>query len=147
VGQLSSLVLLAIVGSTATAASIDIGTPLVAGDVAKFENRQRTSDTNLSSAALLSISVWLDQHRSGWQGMITPGSSEPVQLEANLKHRDGKITTISVIAGRRGGYYLRVTGPGTMADQSFGGIFQSWAAIRSLSAQDLAVFRSLFGVT
>jgi hypothetical protein len=52
-----------------------------------------------------------------------------------------------VIAGGRGGYYLRVTGPGTMAFRSFGGLFQSWAATRWLSAQDLAALRSLFGVT
>jgi hypothetical protein len=147
VKKLSSLVLLIMVGSTATAGSIDIGTPLVAGDVAKFENRQKTADTDLSSERLLAVSDWLDQHRSGWQGMITPGSSEPVQLEANLKHRDGHITTMSVIAGGRGGYYLRVTGPGTMAYRSLWGFFQSWAATRWLSDQDLAALRSLFGVT
>lgn len=145
--KLSSLVLLALVGSTATAGSIDIGSPLVAGDVAQFENHQKTADTDLSSERLVAVFDWLDQHRSGWQGMLTPGSGEPVQWEANLKHRDGRITTMSVIAGGRGGYYLRVTGPDTMAYRSFGGFFQSWAATRWLSDQDLAALRSLFGVT
>ena len=147
VNKLSSLVLLAMIGSTSTAGGIDIGTPLVAGDVAKFENRQKTADTDLSPERLLAVFDWLDHHRSGWQGMITPGSSEPVQLEANLRHRDGHMTTMSVIAGGKGGYYLRVTGPGTMAYRSFGGFFQSWAATRGLSDQDLAALRSLLGVT
>jgi hypothetical protein len=128
--KLSSLVLLAMVGTTSTAGSIDIGTPLVAGDVAKFEDRQKTADTDLSSERLLAVFDWLDQHRLGW-----------------LRHRDGHITTMSVIAGGRGGYYLRVTGPGTMAYRSFGGFFQSWAATRCLSGQDLPALRSLFGVT
>ena len=133
--------------AVAMAGGIEIGTPLVAGNVTTYEKRQKTGETDLSLARLQAAFNWLEQHRSGWVGEITPGSSEPVRFEVALKHRDGHITTMSVIAAASGGYDLRVTGPGTMAYRSLGGLFQSWAATRSLSDQNVAALRRLFGVT
>jgi hypothetical protein len=74
VKKLSSLVLLAMVGSTATAGSIDIGTPLVAGDIANFENRQKTADTDLSSERLLAVSGFSNRglQRGGCRIKISP---------------------------------------------------------------------------
>jgi hypothetical protein len=136
-----------VVGATATAGDIDIEKPLMSVDVDKFENRQNTGHTDLSRDQLQALSHWLEQHRSGWQGMITPGSSEPVQLGVNLRHSDGSATSLCVIARAGGGYYLRVSGPGKWAYQSLGGIFKSWAATRPISDQELAALQNLIGIT
>ena len=142
--QLLPLGLLAIVvGATATAGSIDIGTPLISGDVYTFEHRQNTVHTVLSPEQIHALSHWLGQHRSGWQGMITPASAEPVELRVDLKHGDDGTTSMSVVARAGGGHYLLLTGPGTWAYRSFGGIFKSWAATRPLSEQELAALRNV----
>ena len=133
--------------ATATAGSITVGTPLILGDVYTYENRRSTGHLDLSPDQLQTISHWLDQHRSGWQGMITPASTEPVELQVTLKHSDGGTTYMSVIARAGGGHYLRLTGPGTWAYRSFGGFFKSWAATRPMSDQELASLRSLVGTT
>jgi hypothetical protein len=143
VKALSVLGLLAAVSATANAGGITLGTPLISGDFSTFERRQRTFHRDLSAEELRALSHWLEQHRSGWQGMITPATSEPVQTEVDLKHSDGGTTSVCVIARADGGYYLRLTGPGTWAYRSFGGIFKSWAATRSMSAEELAQLLSL----
>lgn len=79
--------------------------------------------------------------------MVTEATSEPVQLHLNLKHRDGGVTSISVIAGANGGRYLCVTGSGKWAYESFLGFWKSKAATRSLSDQDLATLENLIGST
>jgi hypothetical protein len=121
---------------SAMAGSIEIGLPLVSGDISNFENRQRES-LDLSAAQLQAMSHWLEQHKSGWQEIVMPATNEPIQLEVNLKHSDGGITSMCVIAQADGRHYLRVIGPGTWAYRSFAGIFKSWAATRSLSDQEL----------
>lgn len=129
-------------GATAIAGGIDIGAPLISGDVS---SPQSAGHADLSPEQLQAISRWLELHRSGWQGMITPATSEPIQFQVKLTHSDGHTTTMCVIARASGGYYLRLTGPGVMAYRSFGGIFQSWAATRALSGQDIAALHSLVG--
>jgi hypothetical protein len=144
VKKISPLILLTVVvGATATAGTIDIGTPLKSGAVYTFVNRQNTGHTDLSPEQIHALSNWLAQHRSGWQGMITPASAEPVELRVELKHSDDGTTSMSVIARAGGGHYLLLTGPGTWAYRSFGGIFKSWAATRPLSDQELAAMRKL----
>jgi hypothetical protein len=144
VKKLSPLVLLTIVvGATATAGSIDIGTPIESGDVYTFVNRQNAGRSDLSPEQIHALSNWLVQHRSGWQGMITPASAEPVELRVDLKHSDDGTTSMSVIARPGGGHYLLLAGPGTWAYRSFWGIFKSWAATRPLSDQELAAVRKL----
>lgn len=131
--------------ATASAGSITIGTPLILGDVETYENRHVTRHLDLSLDQLQAISHWLDQHQSGWQGMFTPPSTEPIELQVTLKHRDGSATHMSIIARAGGGHYLRLTGPGTLAYRSFGGFFKSWAATRPMPDQELAALRSLVG--
>jgi hypothetical protein len=133
--------------ATAWAGAIDTGTPLVAGYVETFKDRHSTGRIDLSEDQLQAISHWLEQHRSGWRGMITPASSEPSQLAMSLNHRDGSTTSMSVIARAAGGYYLLLIGPHKWAYRSFLGIFKSWAAARSLSDQELLVLRNLVGPT
>jgi hypothetical protein len=133
--------------ATASAGGINIGTPLVSGDVETFENRHSTGHTDLSPDQLQALSHWLEQHRSGWQGMITPASSEPIRLGVNLNHSDGSTTSMCVIARASGGYYLRLTGPHKWAYRSFLGILTSWAATRPLSDQELAMLRNLVRAT
>jgi hypothetical protein len=141
---LSLLGLVAIaVSANANAGGINVGTRLISGDVSWFVNRQETEHTGLSSEQLQALASWLEHHRSGWQGMITEASIEPIQLQVTLKHNDGAITSMCVIAEANGGHYLRVTGPGKWAYQSFGGIFKSWAGTRPLPDQDLAAFENL----
>jgi hypothetical protein len=145
--SLAGLVAAIAFSATASASGIIIGTPLVSSDVDTFENRHNTGYKDLSPDQLQGLSLWLQQHRSGWQGMITPATSEPIQLGVNLKHSDGSTTSMCVIARASGGYYLRLTGPGTWAYRSFLGIFKSWAATRPLSDQELAELQNLIGAT
>jgi len=130
-------------GAEALAGSIDIGLPVMSGDVSTFEHRQRTGPIDLSPKQLQALSQWLEQHRSGWQGMVTPATSEPIQLEVTLKHSDGGTTSICVIDAAGGGHYLRVTGPGEWAYRSIGGIYRSRAATRPLSDKELAALLSI----
>lgn len=131
--------------ASASAGSITVGAPLISGDVSISEDRHNTGHRDLSPDQLNGISRWLDQHKSGWQGMVTPPSSEPVELEVTVKHNDGSATRMSIIARSSGGQYLRLTGPGIMAYRSLFGFFKSWAAIRPLSDQELAALRSQVG--
>jgi hypothetical protein len=126
------------VNATAMAGGINLGTPLISGDVAAIGS----SRTDLSAQQLQALSRWLEQHKSGWHGMITEASAEPGQLEVKLRHSDGAFTRVSVF-----GHHLRLTGPGTWAYQSWGGIFKSWAATRELSDQELAVLQKIVGAT
>jgi hypothetical protein len=129
------------------AGEIDAATPVISGDVSTIASRQESGHTELSTERLQALSRWLERHRSGWQGTVTPPSSEPIQLQVNLRHSDGTVTSICFIAGAGGGYYLRLTGPGKWAYRSFGGIFKSWAATRALSDKELAVLQKIVGAT
>jgi hypothetical protein len=120
---------------------------VISGDVSTFASRQESGHTELSAERLQALSGWLDQHRSGWRGTVTPPSFEPVQLRVNLRHSDGTVTSISFIPDAGGGYYLRLTGPEKWAYRSFGGIFKSWAATRELSDKEFAVLRQIVGAT
>lgn len=131
--------------ATAGAGSITVGEALISGDVSIYSDQHTTGHRDLSPDQLQGISRWLDQHQSGWHGMITPPSAEPVELEVTAKHSDGSATHMSIIARSGGGHYLRLTGPGTMAYQSFLGFFKSWAATRPLSDQELAALRRQVG--
>jgi hypothetical protein len=148
VKKLSLLGLAAIaLNATAMAGRIDIGTPVIAGDVSRIVSRQESGHVELSSEQLQALSRWLEQHRSGWQGMITEASSEPAQLGVNLRHSDGTVTSVYVIARLTGGHYLRLTGPGKWAYRSMGGVFKSWAATRELSDQELAALERIVGAS
>jgi hypothetical protein len=129
---------------TADAGDIRLGTPLVSGEVVRFASRQEISRTALSSTQLQGVANWLERHQSGWAGMITPASpSEPALMTVNLRHSDGTITSLSVLTRVDGARYLRLTGPGKMAYDSFFGLVKSWAATRSLSVQELTAFEDL----
>jgi hypothetical protein len=113
-------------------------------------NRQENGRAALSSEQLNAPITWLQQHRSGWHGMITESSTESVLRLANLNSSGGAITSIFIVAQADGGYYdggyyLGVTGPGQWTYQSFGGIFKSWAAIRALPEQEFADFEIMLG--
>lgn len=123
----------------ATAGSISLGAPLISGDV--------TGSTELSPQQLQALSQWLEQHRSGWQGMITEASIEPIQLAISLRHSDGAVTSMFIIAQANGGHYLRLTGPGQWAYRSFGGILRSWAATRTLSEPELTQLETAVGAS
>ena len=89
--------------ASVSAGSITVGAPLISGDVSISEDRHNTGHRDLSPDQLNGISRWLDQHKSGWQGMVTPPSSEPVELEVTVKHNDGSATRMSIIARSSGG--------------------------------------------
>jgi hypothetical protein len=139
------LAVLLALSATARAGSIDAGTPLISGNVETSEGRHSAARTDLSPDQLRALSRWLEQHRSGWQGMVTPAGSEAAQLGVNLNHSDGSCTAMAVIARAGGGHYLRLAGPHKWAYRSFLGIFKSWAATRPLSDQELAALRNLVG--
>jgi hypothetical protein len=149
--QKKALLFLALVSTglnvTANASGINMGTPLVSGDVSRFVSRQETGRTDLSPKQLQGLASWLENHQSGWHGMITEASSEPAQLQLKLKHSDGAVSSISVIAEANGGHYLLITGPGKWAYESFFGFWKSWAATRSISDQELAALENVLSAT
>jgi hypothetical protein len=149
--QMKTLLFLGLVAiglnATASASGINVGTPLVSGDVSRFVSRQETGRTDLSPKQLQGLANWLKNHQSGWHGMITEASSEPVQLQLKLKHSDGALSSISVIAQANGGHYLLMTGPGKWAYEAFLGFWKSWAATRSLSDQELAALVNVVSAT
>src|ERR1700683_4517301 len=57
------------------ASGINVGTPLVLGDVSRFVSCQETGRTDLSSKQLQGLASWLENHRSGWHGMITEAAA------------------------------------------------------------------------
>ena len=132
---------------TAIAGDISVGAPLISGDVSRPASPRESGHSGLSSEHLRALSQWLEHHRSGWQGEITEAGLEPVQLEINVKHSDGRTTSICIIVEADGGHYLRLTGPGVWAYRSFGGIFKSWAATRQLSDAELAEFETAVSAT
>ncbi len=144
-----SLLATALILSTpiANAGAIFIGTPLASGNVSRFVNRQEIGRADLSSQQVRAVADWLTNHESGWSGMVTEASLERSPILVTLKHSDGAITSISVIAQANGGFYLRLTGPGKWAYRSFWGIYKSWAATRPLSDQELLSFKQLMGAT
>lgn len=141
--KLSLLGLAAIVlTATAMAGGIYLGSPVISGD---FSSGQDARRTQLSPQQLHALSGWLEKHRSGWSGMVTPASTEPIQLQVNLRHSDGVATSLCVIAGAGGGHYLRLNAPGKWAYRSVGGIFKSGAATRPLTDEELSVLQKIVG--
>jgi hypothetical protein len=141
---LISLIALAC-SASATAGNIDLGTPVTSGVASSSAPQQRRVETDLSTAQLQGITDWLADHRSGWRGMITPATNEPVELKLILNHRDGTHTSLSLVTRPNSGPYLRLTGPGQWAYHSFFGFWKSWAATREISATDLAGLEKLLG--
>ena len=126
---------------------IYIGAPVTSGDVCRDAYRLDGEHSALSPGQLQALSRWLEQHKSGWEGMLTPASNERIQLQVALRHSDGAVTSVDFVAGARGGYYLRLTGPGKWACRSFGGLFRSWAATRALSDQEFAALQKIAEAT
>lgn len=63
--------------TTAMAGGINLGTALVPRGVSGIGINR----ADLSSEQLQTLSRWLEQHRSGWHGMMTEASSESIQLQ------------------------------------------------------------------
>lgn len=131
--------------ATACAGKIDVGAQLVSGDISRFTNHQLEQRADLSSAQLLAVYQWLERHQSGWLGLISEASinQPPNELVLKLNHSDGRTTIVRFATSIDGKYYLQVTGPGKWAYESFLGITKSWAAIRRLSDQELAEFKTV----
>lgn len=127
--------------------SVDLGTPLVSGEVVTFKNRQEVSREALLPNQLSAVTRWFERHQSGWHGMITEASSEPTQLHLSLKHADGKAIFVSVVVRTNGERYLLLSSSDKWAYQSFGGMFKSWAATRSLSDQEFTTLQNLLSRT
>lgn len=133
------LVAISIAASGTAVAGIEIGAPLVSGDVATVEHRHEASRKKLSQTELQALSQWLALHKTGWRGMITEPSSEPAALRFSLKDSKGRTGSISVVVGLHGGYYLQfVSSSEKWSYQSSVGLFKSWAATHALSAEDLS---------
>src|SRR5690349_21988939 len=106
----------------------DFGKSVTSGEAIAFNNRTEISRQTLSPDQLQSLSRWFGAHRFGWYGLITPASTEPIELRLHLTDAAGRRFVVNVIARADGHRYLRVTGPGTWAYVSSGGLFKSWAA-------------------
>jgi hypothetical protein len=134
------------VSATAAAGSIDMGAPLTSGDAVSFENRHESARRTLSPEQLEQMAHWLKTHRSGWSGMLTEATNEPIALSVDLSHSDGRVTSLAFIV-HDGVRYLRLTGPGRWAWRSVAGLMKSWAATRPLSAQELTELKRTVGAT
>jgi hypothetical protein len=145
---LSLLFLTIIVGAAAFAGDIYLGTPLVSGEASVFRDDRGTKRMSLSSEQLQAMAHWLEHCRSAWQGEPVEASpNESVELQIKLKHAADGVTTLSVIAGVRGGHFLRLTGPGTWEYHSFLGLYKTWAATRQITDQELGTLQNLIGIT
>ena len=122
---------------------IYIGAPVISGDICRDVYRLDSDHTALSARQLQALSCWLDQHRSGWGAVITPPGGEGIEFQANPRHSGGAVTSLDFIANGHGGYFLQLTGPGKWACRSFGGLFKSWAAIRTLSDREFAALQKI----
>jgi hypothetical protein len=140
------VVLVSIVfGGFAQAGDINIGTPLVSGEVATFESGQKTSHRELSRGQLQALSIWLGGHRSEWHGMATEATNEASALQLNLKDNDGKMASISIVEQADGRHYLRLMSADTWSYRSFGGLVKSRAATRPLSDKEFAILQKILG--
>jgi hypothetical protein len=146
--RLSKCALISIaVSASAQAGDINIGTPLVSGDVAKFDIGKETNPRELSRGQLQALSLWLELHRSNWHGTRSEGSSEPRSLQLNLKDREGKAVSIGVIAGANGHHYLCLISSDKWSYRSFGGLVKSRAAARPVSDRELVMLQKILGPT
>ena len=136
-----------VVSAWAQAGDINIGTPLVSGEVARFDSGQDASRRELSRGQLQALTLWLGLHRSDWRGMSAKASNEPSSLQLNLKDKDGKATSIDVIALTDGSHYLRLISSDKWSYQSFGGLVKSAAAARPLSDKELVMLQKILGKT
>jgi hypothetical protein len=128
----------------ALAGHFNVGSPLISGDVDILVKGQEATHRPLSDAQLRTVSSWLNTHREGWKGMITEASREPTLFEIHLTHIDGKQTSISVVSAvKKGGHYLRLTGPDEWAYESLGGWVKSWAATRKLTSVEYDMLLAL----
>ncbi len=144
--RLSKCALLSlVVGVSAQASDINIGTSLVAGDVTTFDGGQENGHKELSRGQLLVLSNWFDRHRSGWHAMTTEAAGEPMPLQLKLKDNGGRIATVGVIARTDGSHYLRFVSSDKWSFRSFGGLVKSWAATRPLSDREFGVLKKTLG--
>ena len=135
---LSKLVAASIAVSGSAVAAIETGTPLVSGDVARFEAGHETGRRDFSQHQLQALSDWLGAHRSAWQGMIAPATSEPEALAIGLKDAEGRSGSIAVVVRAHGARYLRfLSSSSSWSYESFGGLFKTWAATRELTPEEL----------
>jgi hypothetical protein len=136
--------ILVVMSAAAQAGDINVKTPLVSGDVERFQDRQETSRRELSRGELQTLSHWLEIHRAEWHAM-TEASNETISMRFDLKGNDGNEASISVIAQTNGNYYLQLVSSTGWSYRSFGGFIKSRAASRPLSDKELAVMQKMFG--
>ncbi len=136
-----------VVGVSAQASDINIGTSLISGDVTAVETGQQKGHKELSQGQLQMLSHWLDRHRSEWHGMTTEASDEPIPLQLKLKDNDGKISSLGVIERTDGSHYLRFVSSGKWSFKSFGGLLKSSGATRPLSDKEFAALQKILGTT
>lgn len=145
--QTKLMLLSLMIGFSAHASDINIGTSLVAGNVTIFESGQEKGHKDLSRGQLQMLAHWFDRHRSEWRAMTTEASDEPIPLQLQLKENDGKISFIGLIARTDGSHYLRFMSSGKWSFKSFGGLVKSSAATRPLSDKEFAVLQRILGTT
>lgn len=142
----STLAVVSLVVSGLALAGIEIGAPLVSGQVATFQDRHETRRTPLSQAELQALSQWLEMHRHGWHGMLTEATSEPPVLAIDLKDANGRTGSITVVAGLHGNYLHFVSSSEKWSYRSFGGFVRAWAGNRELRPDDLLQLQRAVGL-
>ena len=144
---LSQLAAVSILVSGCALGGVPLSPPLVCADVAFIENRHEVSRTPLSLAPLQALTLWLEQRKSKWHGMLTEATNEPRALRFSLRDASGDTGSIALVARHDGGYDLQFHSDSQKwSYRSFGGLFGSWAANQSLSTQDLNQLRRAVGL-
>jgi hypothetical protein len=142
---ISGLIAIFGLAPAADAGSIYWKTPLTSGEVSRIANHQETGHDVLLPAQLQALAGWVQRHASGWSGMVTPPSNEPVELNLSLKQGDGSQTWLAVVADARGGHHLRLTAASHWVYESIGGLFKYWGATRPLTDEDRTELEKLIG--
>ncbi len=141
------LLILIIVGASVQAGELNFGSPLVFGEVAKFEGGRETSVRKLSRGQLQALTLWLGLHRSAWRGISTPASNAQRLLRLNLKDAGGKSASLDAIVRAEGGVYLHLMSSDTWSYKSFGGLVKAAAAAQPLSDDEWALLEKILGET
>jgi hypothetical protein len=141
------LLILILASGSAPAGELNFGTPVVFGDVVRFEAGGETRPRELSRGQLQGLTLWLGLHRSAWRGLRRPAPNAKRLLRLNLKDAAGESASMDVIAQAGSGVVLRLIRSDTWSYKSFWGLVKSAAAAQPLSDDELAVLKKILGAT
>lgn len=137
---------ISMVATTALAGSIDFeAPPVVSGEVTTFEDRHQVSELELTAAQLHAIAKWLHWNRQGWFATRAKNPAESIQLQLNLRHSDGTLAVVDVVAdaGGKKHHLFFINGGAPWSYHAWFGKIRAPAATRPLADYELEVLTKI----